>query len=47
VGFGSAVEPKVSKESKQMAYEKIAELRRRIVEDGDKFSTQAIGRSII
>jgi peptidyl-prolyl cis-trans isomerase SurA len=36
------IEPKVSKESKQMAYEKIAELRRRIVEDGDKFSTLAL-----
>jgi len=36
------LEPKVSKESKQIAYEKIVELRRRIVEDGDKFSTLAL-----
>lgn len=36
------IEPKVSKESKQIAYEKIAELRRRVVEDGDKFSTLAL-----
>lgn len=35
------IQPKISKESKQAAYEKIAELRRRIVEDGDKFSTLA------
>jgi peptidyl-prolyl cis-trans isomerase SurA len=36
------IEPKISKESKQAAYEKIAELRRRIIEDGDKFSTLAL-----
>ena len=36
------IEPKVSKESRQIAYEKIAELKRRIVEDGDKFSTLAL-----
>jgi peptidyl-prolyl cis-trans isomerase SurA len=36
------IEPKVSKESRQIAYEKIAELKRRIIEDGDKFSTLAL-----
>ena len=36
------IEPKISKESKQAAFEKITELRRRIVEDGDKFSTLAL-----
>jgi len=36
------LEPKVSRESKQIAYEKIVELRRRILEDGDKFSTLAL-----
>ncbi|MFY8109863.1 MAG: foldase protein PrsA [Bacteroidia bacterium] len=36
------IEPKVSKESKQAAYEKIVELRRRIVEGGEKFSTLAL-----
>ncbi len=36
------IEPKISKESKQAALEKITELRRRIVEDGDKFSTLAL-----
>jgi peptidyl-prolyl cis-trans isomerase SurA len=36
------IEPKVSKESRQIAYEKIVELRRRVVEDGDKFSTLAL-----
>lgn len=35
------IEPKISKESKQVAYEKIVDLRKRIVEDGDKFSTLA------
>ena len=35
-------EPKISKESKAAALEKITELRRRIVEDGDKFSTLAL-----
>ncbi len=36
------IEPKVSKESRQIAFEKVAELRRRIIEDGDKFSTLAL-----
>lgn len=36
------IEPKVSKIAKQIAYEKISELRRRIVENGDKFSTLAL-----
>jgi peptidyl-prolyl cis-trans isomerase SurA len=36
------IEPKISKESKQAALEKITELRRRIVEDGDKFSTLSL-----
>jgi len=35
-------EPKISKESKAAALEKITELRRRILEDGDKFSTLAL-----
>ncbi len=35
-------EPKISKESKAAALEKITELRRRIIEDGDKFSTLAL-----
>jgi len=36
------IEPKISKEAKQAALEKITELRRRIMEDGDKFSTLAL-----
>jgi peptidyl-prolyl cis-trans isomerase SurA len=36
------IEPKISKESKQAAFEKISELRKRIVQDGDKFSTLAL-----
>jgi small subunit ribosomal protein S2 len=36
------IEPKISKESKLAAHEKIVELRRRIVEDGDKFNTLAL-----
>lgn len=36
------IEPKVSKIAKQVAYEKIADLRKRIVENGDKFSTLAL-----
>lgn len=36
------IEPKVSKVAKQIAYEKIADLRRRIVENGEKFSTLAL-----
>lgn len=36
------IEPKISKESKQLALEKITELRQRIVERGEKFSTLAL-----
>ncbi|MDP1726889.1 MAG: peptidylprolyl isomerase [Bacteroidota bacterium] len=36
------IEPKVSKVAKMMAYEKITELRKRIVEVGEKFSTLAL-----
>jgi len=36
------VEPKVSKDAKAVSYEKIAELRKRIVEGGEKFSTLAL-----
>lgn len=35
------IEPKVSKLAKQVAYEKIADIRRRIVDKGEKFSTLA------
>ncbi len=36
------IEPKVSKVAKMMAHEKITELRKRIVEGGEKFSTLAL-----
>ncbi len=36
------IEPKVNRDSKMMALEKIHELRRRIVEGGEKFSTLAL-----
>jgi len=36
------IEPKISAASKEAAYEKIAELRKRIVEGGDKLSTLAV-----
>jgi peptidyl-prolyl cis-trans isomerase SurA len=36
------IEPKISKDAKLAALEKITELRRRIIEDGDKLSTLAL-----
>jgi len=36
------IEPKVSKLAKQVAYEKISDLRKRIVENGEKFSTLSL-----
>jgi peptidyl-prolyl cis-trans isomerase SurA len=36
------IEPKISADSKMAAYEKIAELRKRIVEGGEKLSTLAV-----
>jgi peptidyl-prolyl cis-trans isomerase SurA len=36
------IEPKISKESRHKKKKKITELRRRIIEDGDKFSTLAL-----
>lgn len=35
------LEPKISKEAKEVAYDKISDIRRRIVEKGDRFSTLA------
>ncbi|MCA0425839.1 MAG: peptidylprolyl isomerase [Bacteroidetes bacterium] len=36
------IEPKISKESRQAAFEKISDLRKRIVEGGERFSTLAL-----